>query len=69
MVRKCANPSCSATFLRLHDGKLFIVETAAGHPQRLNYFWLCDSCSRTMTIAKQENQGTVVPLKRARTAS
>ena len=69
MVQKCANPSCSAPFRRLRDGRLFVVEAAAeGHPRKLNYFWLCDSCSRIMTVAKKGNQGAVVPLARTQAA-
>jgi hypothetical protein len=26
MLAKCANPSCSASFLHLHDGRLFLLE-------------------------------------------
>ena len=31
MLSKCANPHCRASFLYLHQGKLFRIETAAGH--------------------------------------
>ncbi len=30
--------------------------------QRLNYFWLCHDCCRTMTIVNQNNNSVVVPL-------
>ena len=69
VVQKCANPSCSATFRRLGDGRLFVVEAAAeSHPRQPKYFWLCDSCRRTMTVAKKGNQSAVVPLARAQAA-
>lgn len=69
MVQKCANPSCSATFRRLRDGKLFVVEAPDNGRPQLNYFWLCNSCSRTLTVAKKGNQSAVVPLTRAQAAS
>jgi hypothetical protein len=69
VVQKCANPSCSVTFRRLGDGRLFVLEAAAeGHLRQPNYFWLCDSCSRVMTVAKKGNQSAVVLLARAQAA-
>jgi hypothetical protein len=57
MLDKCANPMCSATFLRLHDGRLFVIEQETnqsisdyGHTRQRRYFWLCSSCCRTMTL-------------------
>ena len=52
MLSKCANPVCSATFRYLHDGKLFLIQGAPKHS--LRYFWLCDSCSRTMTLVTEK---------------
>jgi hypothetical protein len=59
VVQKCANPSCSATFRRLGEGRLFAAEAAGdGRSRRLEYFWLCNSCSRTMTVAPTYVSGT-----------
>jgi hypothetical protein len=67
MLSKCANPSCTAAFLYLHEGKLFRMEVvqrgngAEEDPkrdgdgrttQRLEYFWLCDACATQMTIVR-----------------
>lgn len=70
MVHRCANPSCSTTFHRLGDGRLFVVETADDRrSRRLEYFFLCNSCSRTMTVeAKKGSKSVVVPLARAKAA-
>lgn len=73
MLSKCANPGCSAQFLYLHSGKLFRVEqspnvTAADLPgkanpgakkpvRRLEYFWLCAECARTMTLVQMKGAG------------
>ena len=32
MLSKCANPGCLATFLYLHEGKLFRVDTSSALP-------------------------------------
>lgn len=70
VVRKCANPSCSATFYRLSDGRLFVVEADEGRSRRLQYFWLCNCCCRTMTVAaKKGSQSVIVPLVHAQAAS
>jgi hypothetical protein len=67
MLSKCANPSCTAAFLYLHEGKLFrmeVVQPSDGAQedfksdgngrttQRLEYFWLCDACAAQMTIVR-----------------
>ncbi len=70
VVEKCANPSCSARFRRLRDGRLFVMEAAAnGRPRQLQYLWLCDSCRRTLTVAKKGNEVVVAPLFVAKAAS
>jgi len=87
MLSKCANPSCSAPFLYLHEGKLFRVEvpsatsgnSADPHSgsvierkaaNRLEYYWLCDSCAAQMTIVRNE-RGSIrtAPLFAMRAAS
>ena len=63
MLSKCANPACSQTFRYLHEGKLFLIQTAAGSrsnakasttnfsPSRaLKHVWLCSSCCRGLTV-------------------
>jgi hypothetical protein len=67
MLAKCSNPSCFATFLYLDKGTLFRLEPEPAFPsnkfRRTEYFWLCDRCSETMTLALAEDQSLVaVPL-------
>ncbi len=80
MLSKCANASCSNSFLYLHDGKLFrmdvIVENQTQRPdekkhsRRIEYFWLCNECSASMTLSYRDGSGVVaIPLKRSRAAS
>jgi hypothetical protein len=67
VVKKCANPSCSARFKRLREGRLFVVEVSpAKEPQKLKYFWLCNSCRRTLTVIPgKEDEVTIAPLASA----
>jgi hypothetical protein len=75
MLSKCASPGCAATFLYLHQGKLFRVDTSveavAGIPEaatkkpsrRVEFFWLCDQCAAEVTLGYKRGTGiTVVPL-------
>lgn len=69
MLAKCANPSCSAVFRHLQEGKLFRLETeitlaspvsfGAGDPGKTEYFWLCSRCSKTVTLRFGQD-GTIV---------
>jgi hypothetical protein len=66
MLGHCANSQCSKPFLRLREGKLFLVETQSGTrpsglpdhtvpslrkpPRRVEHFWLCDQCALIWTL-------------------
>ncbi|PYX81603.1 MAG: hypothetical protein DMG70_18825 [Acidobacteria bacterium] len=84
MLSKCANPDCSTPFLYLHQGKLFRIEVDAKRDRvklgpvgsekkpvrRMEYFWLCDSCSSHLTVAYEQDVGVAtVPLLSYRAAS
>jgi len=66
VISKCANPRCSASFRYLHEGKLFQFEVrlldeltisihaAREKPSReIERFWLCESCSKIMTLVRE----------------
>jgi hypothetical protein len=71
MLAKCANPVCPATFHYLHEGKLFAIESKAdslkrgppadpeymGKSNTPQYFWLCSSCCRAMTLQPDGDHG------------
>jgi len=69
MVAKCANPSCSRTFHYLVEGRLFRLEadpafSLSDNPtfddsRIVEYFWLCDACSTSMTL-RLDDEGKVV---------
>jgi hypothetical protein len=84
MLSKCANPDCSTPFLYLREGKLFRIEVEAKQDRirsgpagsekkparRIEYFWLCDSCSARMKVAYRKDIGVAtVPLLAYRAAS
>lgn len=66
MLSRCANAQCSKPFLRLREGKLFLVETdelaktgkssappfvRARQQQRVvEHYWLCDDCAAQWTL-------------------
>lgn len=74
MLHKCANPSCTAPFRSLREGRLFLAETlpeSARGPsdgnrrklRRREHFWLCDACSAHFTLRFDSEQGMLtVPL-------
>ena len=80
MISKCANPTCSARFLYLHEGKLFRFERQARsdnqlllgfdptlhkHSSGVEFFWLCRNCAATMTLIYCKDVGvTTHPLHR-----
>jgi hypothetical protein len=73
MLSHCANSLCSKPFLRLREGKLFLVETPGiakqealtspiistlrKPPQRVEHFWLCDRCASTWTLVQNGTFG------------
>lgn len=70
MVSKCANPACSEIFMHLHEGKIFHLsptpeaEEAAGGfaPALYERFWLCERCSKLMTLVWGGSEIKLVPL-------
>ena len=57
MVSTCANPGCSATFHRLQEGRLFVIDPRDRKPpqperdSRLQFYWLCEKCAERLTLA------------------
>ncbi len=68
MLSKCANPECSEIFKYLHQGKIFrlapvpevepVLETTPSLHER---FWLCDNCSKRMTVVCDGTQVKLAP--------
>ena len=70
VLSKCANPECSEQFRFLHQGKIFLIiptpdlrASAYGSlPFLYERFWLCDSCSKKMTLVWGGTKAKIVPL-------
>jgi hypothetical protein len=59
MVFNCANPACSAEFLYLYEGELFVIELPNRTVQR---YWLCAACAPSMRVVYDPGEGVkVVP--------
>lgn len=72
MLTKCANSSCSNLFHYFGEGKVFEIRREGssdaphgGHAKkrkRVEHYWLCSSCSATLTIATDSaNNILVIP--------
>jgi hypothetical protein len=63
MLTECSNPSCTAPFRYLKDGRLFCLKSdptlSSSESNRVEYFWLCHRCSSEMTLRLSED-GTVI---------
>lgn len=73
MLSRCANSQCGKPFLRLRDGKLFLVETdrvakpgestappfvrARGQQRQVEHYWLCDECAAEWTLVYGREHG------------
>jgi hypothetical protein len=84
MLTKCANPGCTAKFHYFHEGKLFPYEiqntdyrklefgidpTIKKPSHRVEFFWLCQECSRKITLTYTHGLGiTAMPMARAQSA-
>lgn len=70
MVSKCANPACSEVFMHLHEGKVFhlsptpgVEEATGGLTSALcERFWLCERCSKRMTMVWGGSEIRLLPL-------
>ena len=85
MLSHCANEKCGKPFLRLREGKLFLVETEqvtkpgesvvppfvrARQTQRLvEHYWLCDECAGKWTLIYNHVRGIELAPLRVRVAS
>jgi len=85
MLSQCANPKCSKPFLKLREGKLFLVETERmtkpGEPavppfvrarqqqRRVEHYWLCDDCAAQWTLVYERDHGVALAPLRRPAAS
>lgn len=76
MLSRCANVQCAKPFLRLREGKLFLVESqrmarpgdSAGPlffrarqlQRQVEHFWLCDECARRYSLVYDRDRGVAL---------
>jgi hypothetical protein len=76
MLSQCANRQCCKPFLKLREGKLFLVETdrvskpgesaappfvrARQQPRHVEHYWLCDDCATEWTLIFDPNLGVAL---------
>lgn len=76
MLSRCANAQCAKPFLRLREGKLFLVETeritkpgesaappfvrARRQQRQVEHFWLCDECAARYSLIYDRNRGVAL---------
>jgi hypothetical protein len=76
MLSHCANTECHKPFLRLREGKLFLVETERvakpGTPsvppfirarqlqRQVEHYWLCDDCAVQWTLIYDRERGVAL---------
>jgi hypothetical protein len=80
MLSRCANSQCGKPFLRLREGKLFLVETdrvtkpgeSAAPPfvrprqpqRRVEHYWLCDDCASRWALVYDRDNGIALTPRR-----
>ncbi len=69
MLSKCASPACFANFRYLHEGTVFRlersdlrIETMGEHARSVEYFWLCEQCSKRFRLVYEHGGVTLYPL-------
>ena len=76
MLSHCANTRCHKPFLRLREGKLFLVETdrltkpgapstppfvrARQQQRQVEHYWLCDECAAHWTLVYDRERGVAL---------
>lgn len=76
MLSRCANSQCGKPFLRLREGKLFLVETddsgksgelaspplvrARPGQRHIEHYWLCEDCTAQWTLIYTQESGVAL---------
>lgn len=67
MVNQCANPKCAKPLHYLREGRIFVFDVTAGEGdgkgkrlRRMEHYWLCGECSRTLAMEQRADGVRVV---------
>jgi hypothetical protein len=73
MVNNCANPKCGKPLHYLREGRIFVFDlpeevSAVGgkKKRRIEHFWLCGECSRTMEMLQSKDRVQVFLSQKSR---
>jgi hypothetical protein len=85
MLSRCANSECGKPFLKLREGRLFLVETdrvtkpgesvappfvrARQQQRSVEHYWLCNDCASMWTLVYDRERGVVLTPLRRSAAS
>lgn len=65
MLKKCANPKCAKTLHYLREGRVFVFESKVdcgdSTVHRVEHYWLCGDCSRTLRLERTLSGIRTVP--------
>jgi hypothetical protein len=63
MVNNCANPKCGKPLHYLREGRIFIFDlpdqisaVSGKKTRRIEHFWLCGECSRTLEMQQSKDR-------------
>jgi len=68
VVAKCANPICVVPFRYLREGKIFNIEIKKNDgcgQLKIEHFWLCESCSKSLKVVVENGAVITRPLRLA----
>lgn len=61
MLDHCANPQCAKPLRYLREGRIFVFDSLSSGPDgnarrahKLEHFWLCGTCSKTLFLEKTQ---------------
>ncbi len=66
MVNHCANPKCAKPLHYLREGRIFVFDVTAEadkngkRSRRMEHYWLCGECSRTLAMEQSADGVRVV---------
>jgi len=68
MLDQCANPQCAKPLRYLREGRIFVFDSLSSTPDgspkrahRLEHYWLCGECSRTLFLERTQQGVRVGP--------
>lgn len=65
MLKKCANPKCARPLHYLREGRIYVFQAEVSSSERVvrrvEHYWLCGECSRTLRLEKTKEGVQLMP--------